>query len=137
MDIPAVNSFSAVNSSDSTKAAPKENPSEIDFNDFFTLMVAQLQNQTMYDTVDNSQFMSQMAQFSMLSQIKESAQNTKATYAISLIGKNVEIQSMNFDGSTKIIKGKVDKVSFDKGSVGVVVNGANYDAGNILKVTNE
>ncbi len=43
-----------------------ENKSYLSMEDFYALLVAQLSNQDINNTVDNTEFISQMAQFSMI-----------------------------------------------------------------------
>ena len=51
------------------------------------LLVAQLSNQDINNTVDNTEFISQMAQFSMIQAISDLSQQSQAAYSVSLIGK--------------------------------------------------
>lgn len=52
-------------------SAPKPYKTVLDQSDFLQLMTAQLKNQDPTEPVDNSQYVSQMAQFSQVSGVKE------------------------------------------------------------------
>jgi flagellar basal-body rod modification protein FlgD len=75
--------------------------SDLDINDFFKLISAQMQNQSMFDTVDNAQFMSQMVQFSTLSQINEMTKAFQSNMAVSMIGKQVSVSATDADGTKR------------------------------------
>ncbi len=72
-----------------------EDKTTLDFNDFLTLMVTQLKNQTIDNTMDTSQMMSQMSQMSVMQAITDISklieQSTSLNYAASLVGKTVTV----------------------------------------------
>jgi len=99
--------ISATKSSDST--------TDLGIDDFFTLMAAQLENQSMSDTVDNSQFIAQMAQFASLSQISELNKTTQSNTALSMLGKTVSVSQIDSNGQKKAIVGEVSQISYSDG----------------------
>ncbi len=64
---------------------------ELNMQDFLTLMVVQLQNQTIDDTMDTSEMMNQMVQMQMISAISNMTETSIMSYASSLVGKVVTI----------------------------------------------
>ena len=64
---------------------------ELNMEDFLTLMVVQLQNQTIDDTMDTSEMMNQMVQMQMISAITNMTETNVMSYASSLVGKVVTI----------------------------------------------
>lgn len=70
---------------------------ELNMQDFLTLMVVQLQNQTMDDTMDTSEMMNQMVQMQMISAISNMTETNIMSYASSLVGKVVTIGILNGD----------------------------------------
>lgn len=95
---------------------------------FLNLFVAQLQNQDPLSPMDNSQFIAQMAQFSMVEQLMNMSsevallrQNIGA--ASSLIGKHVTWNE--YDSEGKVIKqsGVVESIVSQDGNLFVEVNG--------------
>lgn len=109
--------------------------SDIDINDFFRLMIAQLQNQSLNDTVDNAQFITQMAQFSTLTQMSELTKSMQSSMAIALIGKTVNISTMGADGNVQNITGTVEKVSFFNNQPYIYLNGKYYEFSQVTDVT--
>ena len=88
---------------------------------FFELLVTQLQYQDPLNPMDNSQFISQMAQFSSLEQMENMNRNMEMFLRIQsisegagLIGKNVE--TINPE-TGDIIAGEVKKVTFFEGNI--------------------
>ncbi len=108
--------------------------SDLDINDFFKLISAQLQNQSMFDTVDNAQFMSQMVQFSTLSQINALTSAFQTNMAVSMIGKQVSVSTTAEDGTKQMQVGQVEQVSFSAGVPYLYVNGEFYQMSDILDV---
>lgn len=128
--ISAYAASTAATTSSSSKSTSKT--SAMDMDDFLKLMVAQLQNQDMYNSTDNSEFMAQMAQYSMVQSLTEMTAQSKATYSVSLIGKDVTLKE---SGTSKLISGTVDGVSLYNGETKIVVNGNSYDMSDILTVS--
>ncbi|HWP79436.1 MAG TPA: flagellar hook capping FlgD N-terminal domain-containing protein [Candidatus Acidoferrum sp.] len=112
-----------------------EENSTLSIDDFFTLMSAQMQNQTMYDSVDTADYMAQLVQYTTLAQLKELTASNATSYAVSLIGKNVEVLGTMVDGSEAVLTGTVEQVAFDGGTPYVLVGGVYYEASDILAVT--
>jgi len=132
MDISASSISSAYTSSAYTTAS--EDNTTLSMNDFFELMVAQLQNQSMLDPVDSSEFIGQMAQFSTLSQMSELTSVCQMTYAVSLLGKKVTVSSTESSGVTKAVTGVVDNVSYQSGTPSIEIDGISYDLSALLEV---
>ena len=76
----------------------RPNNTELSFTDMLSLMVVQLQNQTMDDTADTSQMLSQMIQMQVVQSITDITDATVMTYASSLVGKDVTIGTYNKKG---------------------------------------
>lgn len=73
------------------KTTSREGNTELSMQDFLQLMVVQLQNQTMDDTMDTSDMMNQMVQMQMVTAISNLNELSVMTYASSLVGKVVTI----------------------------------------------
>lgn len=106
----AQNTMTATDAAAAAKASASssnsaQNMADMGKDQFLTLLVAQLKNQDPTNPVDNSQFTSQMAQFSSLEQligIKDSmglmtsaVNSANTAQAINLIGKEVTAQGHN------------------------------------------
>ncbi|HBL83415.1 MAG: hypothetical protein A2Y17_04360 [Clostridiales bacterium GWF2_38_85] len=134
MNVNGVNSASTYVSGNNNATADKT--ADLGIDDFFKLMAAQLQNQSMFDSVDNTQFLAQMAQFSSLSQISELNNTIQANMAISLIGKAVSVSTIDSAGIETIEVGKVEQISFNGGVPYVYVNGGFYQLSDIMDIAN-
>ena len=108
--------------------------SDLNISDFFQLIAAQLQNQSMYDTVDNAEFMSQMVQFSTLSQMEELSNAFQSNLAVSMIGKTVNVSMEDARGARGSVTGVVSQVNYDEGVPRLMVNGAFYDMADVTEV---
>lgn len=130
----------AINSSQSTagvSSTTKKQETNMEMDDFFKLMVAQLQNQDMNNPVDNSAFISQMAQFSMVQALSDLSEASKTTYSVSLIGKEVTVAQTKDDGSLDVVTGTVEGVNLYNGDAEIVVDGNKYPVSSIMEVAKE
>ena len=74
-----------------TNSTSRKGNTELDMQDFLQLMIVQLQNQTIDDTMDTSEMMNQMIQMQMISAISNMTETNVQSYASSLVGKLVTI----------------------------------------------
>lgn len=124
--------------------------SEITMDNFLTLFVTQLQNQNPLDPTDNSEFMSQLAQFSALEQEQQqteylsnlnsietaSLQLDQISMASMFIGKTIEysVDSTGISNETKT--GVVEGVKLEEdGTVSFLVNGESVSISNLIGIT--
>jgi flagellar basal-body rod modification protein FlgD len=114
---------------------------ELDKDAFFKLLITQLQNQDPLKPMEDKEFIAQMAQFSSLEQMNNMNQNLKQMIDVqrvnqnsSLIGKTVERQSVE-DDETNLIKGEVEKISFEDGKTFAHLNNENNDIINVDNIT--
>ena len=98
----------------STQAAKKVAPQQLNQDDFLKLMTAQLQAQDPMKPLDNSQFVSQMAQFSTVSGI-QNLQNSFASLASSLQSTNM-LQASSLVGHSVLVPSATATLT-DSGSV--------------------
>lgn len=93
--------LSALLGTSNTRVTPKHNTNktsvDLDMTDFLTLMVVQLQNQSIDDTADTSQMLNQMVQMQMISALTNMTDASIMSYASSLVGKEVTV--MTYDGN--------------------------------------
>ncbi|HHX71894.1 MAG TPA: hypothetical protein GX701_03070 [Clostridiales bacterium] len=131
-NIPAAGRTSAAQAA--TAAQPAKNGSDLSINDFFRLIAAQLENQSMYDTVDNTQFLSQLAQFTTLTQLTELKETINTNLALTLLGKTVTIEDAGSNGMMESVSGTVEKVSYQNGVPYLYVNGKLYSMDKVSQV---
>ncbi|MCR4319680.1 MAG: hypothetical protein NUV74_05005 [Candidatus Brocadiaceae bacterium] len=122
--------------------------SEISMQNFLTLFVTQLQNQNPLDPTDNTEFMSQLAQFSTLEQEQQqtkyisninsigsaSLQMDQISLASAFIGKTIKYSASS---SSETLSGVVEGVKLEKdGTVSFVIDGESVSISNFIEVNN-
>lgn len=83
------------NGIDAVNSTSRKNNTELDMQDFLQLMIVQLQNQTMDDTMDTSEMMNQLVQMQMVTALTNVTEASVMSYASSLVGKTVTIGILN------------------------------------------
>ncbi|HPO04048.1 MAG TPA: flagellar hook capping FlgD N-terminal domain-containing protein [Bacillota bacterium] len=106
----------------------------LSMDDFFKLLVAQISNQDMFNTVDDTQFIAQMAQFSMVQALSELSQASATAYSVSLIGKEATVASIGADGNMQTCTGIVDSVTLYNGSPKITIDGQQYELNSVMEV---
>lgn len=129
-----------------------EPKSDNDSSMFLTLMLQQLQNQDPTAPTDNTEWLSQLAQYSSLEQMTQMnsgltqcmdyistiydgmSANSEITQTLSLIGKDVTLIDPDDSSGTKKISGTVTEASFEDGIGKVKINDKYYPITNIVNV---
>src|SRR4051794_33199835 len=133
------NSTSSASSTTTTSStsSPQNPTSILGKDDFLKLLVTQLKYQDPLKPTDQSQFMSQMAQFSTVeginnlqSTLESMSQGNAVSQAVGLIGK--QVTWLQDDGTDTT--GTADSVSLQDGAVTVHVGGNDVALADILKV---
>ncbi|OGH94729.1 MAG: hypothetical protein A2039_01405 [Candidatus Melainabacteria bacterium GWA2_34_9] len=118
------------------KSAKTTGTSELGQDAFLQLLMAQMKNQDPLNPTDSSQFMSQQAQFTQISELqklnKSLASSNQIMQASSLIGKNVSLIDPN--DAEKTILGTVSEAKINSTGASVIVNGNEYSINSILSV---
>jgi hypothetical protein len=112
----------------------KKNNDSIKASDFLSLMVAQMKNQDFLNPMDDTQFVTQMAQFSTMQQMMELAEWSKSNYAMSLVGKNVTASRFNVSGGLDTTEGMVDRISFVDNEYILYIGEKRYTLNQIMEV---
>lgn len=127
---------------------------ENDSNMFLTLMLKQLENQDPTEPTDNTQWLSQLAQYSSLEQmtkmnsgLEDCAKFISAMYSdmnlnseisqtLSMIGKEVTLKIPDEEDKTKYttVKGVVSEASFEDGTGKLKVGDKFYSIGNVISI---
>lgn len=108
----------------------------VSFEDFFDLMLQQLSNQDFMDPVDDTQYLSQLAEISSMQAMQEIAQYEKANYSMAYLGKEVTATKYNIGGTATNDRGVVSQVTLKDGEYELTVNGNNYKLSEISTVYN-
>lgn len=100
---------------------------------FLSLLVSEMTNQDPLEPTSNTEFVSQMAQFTQLSYAQDSSTYAKANYAASLVGKIATASKA--DGATQVTKtGIVESVVKSGKSYLVNIDGESFDISKVTSV---
>lgn len=110
----------------------KDNGVSVD--DFLNLMVVQLQNQDFMNPVDDTQYVTQLAQFATMQQMQEMATYMKTNYVMSLVGQEITAAKFTVSGELQKETGKVEKISLVNNEFKVYVNGKQFTLEQIMEV---
>lgn len=110
----------------------KEN--SVSVQDFLNLMVAQLKNQDFTNPVDDTQYVTQLAQFATMQQMQELAAHSKSNYVTSLLGKEVTVAKYGLGGTLLKATGPVEKISLVNNEYKIFVKGNAYTLEQIMEL---
>ncbi len=119
----------------STRTLPNKS-NDLDINDFLKLLIAQMTNQDPIGgdssgSGSGSDYVAQLAQFTMLQQLSTLSTSMSSSQAYSLIGKYVYLQERP---GAPLIFGKVDGVVRENGVNCLMVGGDTYDMSKVYAV---
>ncbi len=118
-----------------TSARKKTDNTTLDMQDFLTLMVTQLQSQTLDSTTDTADMLNQMVQMTVISAINDITDATVMQYAGSLVGKEVTVARLK-DGEYVLERGTVQASGTYGGEQVIYVNDERYKLSEIMSVGN-
>ncbi len=134
MDINRFNNVNGAQSVSNQAWFENKNKNEVSVDSFLQLMIAQLKNQDFNNPVDDTQYITQLAQFSTMQAMQELTQFSKTAYATSLVGKEVTAAKMSIGGQMETVTGIVTKVSLVDNEFGVFINDAMFSLNQIMEV---
>lgn len=91
---------------------------------FLNLLMAEMSNQDPLEPMSNTEFVSQMAQFTALQAQQDNLKYSMSNYASTLVGKTLTVNDQNEDGSLK--SGVCSGVNISGSDVKIVVDGKQY-----------
>lgn len=117
----------------------KKSNSVLDMSDFLKLMAAQFKNQNIDSQTDNTQYITELAQFSAIQAMDSMAQNSGKETAMALVGQNVVLSVPDkTTGKTSLKAGTVEKACYDTdGKSYLILKGAEdqyFDVSNVTEV---
>ena len=117
------------------KAEKEKVNNDLDKQAFLKLLVAQMKYQDPMEPTDNTEYVSQLAQFSSLEAMNNMGQSVDLQRATGLIGKVVTATtSDSVTGVTKEETGSVQFVSQSGSKTYLTINGNQYELGEVSKV---
>lgn len=111
-----------------------EDKSHLDVSDFMNIMITQMTNQDFLNPTDNTEYMSQLAQFSSMQEMQKLAEYSKTNYAASLLGQTVTVAKNEIGGDVTKNTGVVSSVSLVNNEFTVKVNGQSYTLDQIMQL---
>ena len=102
--------------------------------DFMKLMITELTNQDFNNTMDTSQMVNQMTQFSNMQAMQEMLSFSRTSYAMSLVGKTVTASRYTVGGELDTTTGKIDKVSLVDNEYVFYIGSKRYTLEQIMSV---
>lgn len=114
----------AVTSSTTTKTSN----SSLDKDAFLQLLVAQMQYQDPLEPTSNTEYMSQLAQFSTVEELQNINSTFSSNQALNLAGQYVILKVPSSSGETKEVSGLVDYVTVSEGKAYFSISDQYYSA---------
>ena len=118
------------------QAKDRMGSSELGQDAFLQLLITQMKHQDPLNPMNNTEFLSQQAQFTQISELQKLNKTLSSTnemmQASSLIGKQVDLTDP--DDGLNIISGIVSEARMDSDGTNIVVDGKSYPLNNILSI---
>lgn len=113
--------------------AKKGSNMDLDMTDFITLMITQLTNQGIDDSMDTSEMLNQMVQMQMITSMVNMTDAVTMNYSASLVGKNVTVGKY-VDGKLQEVYGEVTATGTMDGQQVIFVNDEYYFLNELMAV---
>jgi flagellar hook assembly protein FlgD len=102
--------------------------------DFLQLMIAQLTNQDFMNPADDTQYVTQLAQFATMQSMQELSYYSQTNYVTNLVGKTVTVATLGLGGAVSKDVGVVSAINLSGESYTLTVNGKEYEMSQIMNV---
>ncbi len=137
VDKMTINNLQSISALGSTIQTTKNNPADaLGRDQFMLLLLAQLRNQDPLSPMDDKEFITQLATFNTLDEMRKINENLLAmsymdqfVQAGVLLGKTVTAIDPNYPGN--FITGQVSGVSFEDGAANLIVDGIKIPVENV------
>lgn len=129
-------SASSNQTSSTSRTQKKEVNNEMGKEQFLKLLVTQMQYQDPLEPTQNSEWVAQMATFSMVESLNDMKSAFQEQSAYSLVGKNV-ILNTGSDVDANYVRGKVDFITVQNGKLKLSVADKLYDVGTLDTVADD
>lgn len=129
-----------VDSTSATSLSEKKetNSSGIDSESFLTLLVAEMQNQDPLEPTSNTEWISQYATFTQVSEIQEIGTAMDSVKAQDLVGQYVIMKvTSEATGDTNYVSGQVDYVVYEEGKAFLSIGNELYSIDDLDTVASE
>ncbi len=132
--------FDTENASSASLKNAKEakNSSGVDSEAFLTLLVAEMKNQDPLEPTSNTEWVSQYATFTQVSEIQSIGDAMNGVQAQGLVGKNVIMKVRDAaTGETDYVDGMVERVGYEEGKAHLYIDGTPYSIDDLDTVISE
>ena len=132
--------FDTENASSASLKNAKEakNSSGVDSEAFLTLLVAEMKNQDPLEPTSNTEWVSQYATFTQVSEIQSIGDAMNSVQAQGLVGKNVIMKVRDAaTGETDYVDGMVERVGYEEGKAHLYIDGTPYSIDDLDTVISE
>ena len=109
------------------------NKQAVSVDDFLNLMVAQLQNQDFMNPTDDTQFVTQLAQFATMQSMQEMGAYMKTNYVQSLIGQKVTAAKYSVSGAIEKETGMISRIVIADNEFSIYVNDKKFTLEQIME----
>lgn len=116
------------------EASKKQAGGTLDKDAFLQLLVAQMKYQDPLEPTDNTEYVSQLANFSELEEMQNMVQSSDMQRASSLVGRYVSMAENDATGNTKYTEGFVDSVVYQGNKTYLSIKDVLYNFDNLDKV---
>ncbi len=124
-------------STESLSQEKKENSSGISSDTFLALLVAEMKNQDPLEPTNNTEWVSQYAQFTQVSEVQAIGEAMNSMKAKDLVGEYAILKVTGENGNTDYISGKVDYVTYENEKAFLSINGSLYSIDDLDTVASE
>ena len=135
MSTTAISSLTASTSTTNTTSTTTSN-SDLSFEDWINLLATELQYQDPTDPISSSEYVSQMASLSSLSQIENIYSAVSNVEAYNMIGKSVTYQTTDSAGNTVELAGTVSAVILSGSTAYLSIDGNAVSLDSVVSVAN-
>ena len=116
------------------KVQNKSDNMKLDMTDFLQLMITQLTNQGIDETMDTSEMLNQMVQMQMITAMTNMTDASIMSYGASLVGKEVTVAKIDGNGKMQEYVGTVSGTGTMNGKQVIVIDDEYYYLNEILAV---
>lgn len=107
---------------------------DLDAQDFLNLMITQLKNQDFMNPSSDTEFLSQLAQFTSMQYMSDLAGYAKQNYVSSLVGQTITASKFTVSGELDTVTGVVDRISLVDDEYVVYVGKKSYTLDQIMEI---
>ncbi|MEA4846526.1 MAG: flagellar hook capping FlgD N-terminal domain-containing protein [Clostridiaceae bacterium] len=131
----SVNSINSTNYTASAASTDRTASTELGKDEFLKLLVTQMRYQDPLEPIDNTEYVSQLAQFSTLEHMSNMSSGISYMEALSMTGKYITATTTDSTtGESKNVNGVVDSVKLKSGSAVLVVAGTEINLDEVTEV---